>query len=270
MDLLQIIILAVVQALTEFLPVSSSGHLVVSAAVFKALGLKPLPDLLRVNIVLHLGTLLSVLVYYWRRVWRLVGRDRRVVGLLLVGTLPAVVVALGMKWLWSDLAILKSPLLAGLMFPLTGLLLLWVSRLEPGEVDYTQLGWRDALWIGLLQSIAILPGISRSGATIVAGLAVGLKRESAATFAFLLAIPAIAGAGVFEALVLLNESSTATDHGVSAGALLLGAGVAFAVGLVTLGWLVRLVERGHLAWFAYYLIPLGVVVTAWRMTIAGG
>ncbi len=269
MDLFEIIILAIVQGLTEFLPVSSSGHLVVSSAVLEALGYSAPADVLQVNIVLHLGTLLSVLVYFRQRVWRLVGEDRRVALLLVVGTLPAVAVAVALKMFMPEMEILKSPLLSGLMFPLTAAMLIWASRIEPGEGEYARLGYRDALLIGMLQAIAILPGVSRSGATIVAGLAVGLRRESAATFAFLLAIPAIGGAGVLEVAKLLDPASAATAGATSVGMLAVGAAVSFVVGLAALSWLIRLVKRGHLAWFAYYLIPLGVVVTVWQLFWAG-
>jgi undecaprenyl-diphosphatase len=267
MDAFEIIILAIVQGLTEFLPVSSSGHLVVSSAVLEALGFQAPADVLQVNIVLHLGTLASVLVYFRRRVWRLVGEDRRVALLLVVGTLPAVAVTVALKMFMPEMEILESPLLSGLMFPLTAAMLIWASRIEPGDVDYTRLGYRDALVIGLLQAIAILPGVSRSGATIVAGLALGLRRESAVTFAFLLAIPAIAGAGVLEMAKLLEPASAAES--TPAGLLLIGAAVSFVVGLAALDWLLRLVERGRLAWFAYYLIPLGVAVTLWQLFWVG-
>ncbi len=259
MGLLEILILSIVQGITEFLPVSSSGHLVVSAAVLEALGSRPPQDLIEVNIVLHLGTLLAVLIFYWRRVWRLLGEDRRVIPLLIVGTLPAVLIGLPLKKLAPQ--VLESPLLAGLMFPVTAGLLIWGSSRQAGDGQYTQLSLRQSLLIGLFQAFAILPGISRSGATIMAGLALGQRRDSAATFAFLLAIPAIAGAGVLETLDLLQGASTTT----AAGSLLLGAVVSCVVGLASLWWLIRLVERGRLTIFAYWLIPLGLVVTLWQV-----
>ncbi len=259
MKLLEIIILAVVQGLTEFLPVSSSGHLVTVAAIMQALGRTPPQDLAEVNVVLHLGTLLSVIVFFRRRIARLLGEDRRVIPLLIVGTLPLVVVGLTLKAFAPEA--LEDPLLAGLMFPLTGVLLIWASRLKPGEAYYADLNYREVILIGLLQAVAALPGISRSGATISAGLVVGLRRDNAATFAFLLAIPAICGAGVLESVHVLQQAGFSTP----VGTLLIGAFVSFAVGLCALSWLVRLVERGRLAMFAYWLIPLGFAVTAWQL-----
>jgi undecaprenyl-diphosphatase len=259
MERVEISLLGAIQGLTEFLPVSSSGHLVVAAALFEAAGYQPLPDVLEVNIVLHLGTLLAVLVFYSREVRRLLGADRRVVPLLVVGTLPAVVVGVPLQR-WAP-ALLDSPLLAGLMFPVTGLLLIWASTIRPGTRRYRQLGYKQVLLIGLFQALAILPGISRSGSTIAAGLAAGMDRESAGTFAFLLAIPAIAGAGVLKTLDLIQAAGPATPSAL----LLTGGGVAFLVGLVALWWLMAWLRQGRLAWFAYWCIPLGIAVTFWQL-----
>jgi undecaprenyl-diphosphatase len=255
----EILLLAVIQGLTEFLPVSSSGHLVVTEALCTAAGRPPLPDIVQVNIVLHLGTLLAILLYYWREIRTLVRTDRRVIWLLVVGTLPAVVIGLPLKLIGSGL--LGSPLLAGLMFLVTGSLLVWAGRMVAGDLTYTQLGYRQVLLIGLFQAAAILPGISRSGATIAAGLAVGLKRDEAATFAFLLAIPAITGAGLLEGLDWLRHPGTGTPPLL----LLLGAVVSLGVGLAALGWLIAWIRRGRLALFALWCFPLGLAVIAWQL-----
>ncbi|MEQ8786390.1 MAG: undecaprenyl-diphosphate phosphatase [Pirellulaceae bacterium] len=260
MDDWKMVLLAIVQGLTEFLPVSSSGHLVVANALLSAAVGRPLPDLVEVSIFLHLGTLLSILVFYRRRILRLLGADRRVAALLLVGTLPAVAMALLLEAFASHL--LESPLLAGLMFPATAVLLIVSSRRDPGEVDYTSLTWPRALLIGAAQAVAILPGVSRSGATIAAGLLLGLRRDSATAFAFLLAIPAIAGAVVLQ-LWKMSHTSAAT----SVGLLTLGAAIAFVVGLAALTLLTKLVTHGRLHWFAWWLVPLGAAVTAWQLTM---
>ncbi len=259
MPWLEILLLAVIQGLTEFLPVSSSGHLVVTEALLQAAGRPPLPDNVQVNIVLHMGTLLAILVYYWRKIQALVGEDRRVIGLLIVGTLPAIAVGLPLKFAAPGL--LDDPLLAGVMFLATGGLLLWAGRIVPGGLHYRELSYRQVLLIGLFQAVAILPGISRSGSTIAAGLAVGLDRESSATFAFLLAIPAIAGAGVLEGLQLSQQS----EAGISPWLLLLGAAISLLVGLAALSWLIAWIRRGKLAWFALWCLPLGIAVILWQM-----
>lgn len=263
METLEITILAVLQGITEFLPVSSSGHFVVGAAIFKQFGYE-IAEKLTVDIVLHLGTLAAILVFYRQRIWRLLGADRRVVGLVLLGTIPAAVVGVAIKLAPFGQAVedgLNSPVLAGAMFPVTALMLLWSVRHEDGKTTCRQLSFRHALVVGLFQAVAILPGISRSGSTIVAGLGCGLRREEAAAFSFLLAIPAIAGGGVLESLKLV--------HGVPgmppAGGLLLGAGISFLVGLLALWWLIRWLNKGRLYRFAWYLIPLGGGVLVWQL-----
>lgn len=259
MNLFEILTLAVVQGVTEFLPISSDGHLVIADAL---LSKAPEAALIRINIVLHLGTLLSVLIFFWRDIVRLAGADRRVIPLLIVGTIPAVIVGLPLKYFGES--ILTNPLLAGFMFPVTAGFLIWASRQPEGKIPYTQLSIAGALKIGMLQSIAILPGVSRSGTTIAGGLGAGLDRRSAGTFAFLLAIPAIAGAGVLETIDLLTESTT-TSVPLNPLHLALGAGTACLVGLGALSLLIRWVQQGRLAIFAWYLIPLGIVVVAWQL-----
>ncbi|QDU91409.1 Undecaprenyl-diphosphatase [Pirellulimonas nuda] len=264
MSLLEVIVLAVVQGLTEFLPVSSSGHLVVANAVLEAAGYPPAQDLLEVSITLHLGTLLSVLVWYRREILRLFTADRRVGLLVLLATIPAAIVGVWIKKLAPpqvEAQLTENVLLAGCLFPVTALVLLAASRRREGGIDYPEIGWRSALAVGVAQAVAILPGISRSGATIAAGLGVGLRRESAATFAFLLAIPAIAGAGLLEGIEAYKEGTTGTPAYVLAAGFV----VSFVVGLAALAALIRFVRSGRLGLFAWYLIPLGVAVVCWRL-----
>lgn len=262
-QLAEILVLAVVQGITEFLPISSSGHLAVLAELFRQFGAEPLEEGLTVSIVLHVGTLLAIIAFYWRRIVSLVGKDRRVIGLLVVGTIPAAVVGVGFKVLrWDDA--LESALLAGLMFPMTALLLLWSARCPLQGGVCRHLSYRQVLLIGAFQAFAILPGISRSGATIVAGLACGLRRDEAATFAFLLAIPTIGGAGFLAALDLVSQGPA----NLSASALVIGLALSFVVGLASLWWLVRWLQRGHLYWFAGYLLPLSVGVIVWQLFAA--
>ncbi len=263
MTLWEIILLAIIQGLTEFLPVSSSGHLLVTNRLLEAMGRPPVQDLVEVSIILHMGTLAAVLAFYRHEILRLLGSDKRVAMLLIFGTIPAAVVGLllkkGMPEEQSRL-ILENVLLAGFMFPVTALMLLWSARCATGDRDYRQLGWGQVFTIGLFQAVALLPGISRSGATITAGLGVGLRRDASAAFAFLLAIPAISGAGLLEGLDMLEKGST----GTSPGTLAIGFVVSMGVGFGALGLLIRWVQRGHLAMFAYYLLPLGIGVIAWQ------
>jgi undecaprenyl-diphosphatase len=258
-QLWQVLVLAVVQGVTEFLPISSDGHLaVISPLCFG--GHTPL-DL---TIVLHMGTLGSILVFYWRRILRLLGEDRRVIGLLILGTIPAVVLVLVTKKLAGKQLeqVLESPLLAGFMLPVSGLVLLWALRQTPGKTEYRELTWWNSLLIGIAQATAILPGLSRSGTTIASGIGAGLTRSAAASYSFLLAIPALAGAGAYEGLSMLKDGRQFSEP---ASHLLLGVGVAFVVGLVALRFLNTLLERGQLHWCGWYCIVLGVAVVIWQL-----
>lgn len=258
-QLLQLLVLAVVQGIGEFLPISSSGHLLLVGALWDRAGYHVLRDTLTVEILLHGGTLLAILVVYWRRLWRLLGADRRVIGLLIVGTLPAVVVGLPLHEIEACHQWIENPLLAGCMLPVTGLLLLWAARRPEGALDYTQMTYGQALLIGLAQAVAILPGISRSGATIVAGLAVGLRREAAASFSFLLAVPAISGALVLGLRKLAWSDFSREEF----GRLGLATAVSFFVGLAALAWLLRWLRQGRLQPLAWWCIAVGLSFVAW-------
>jgi undecaprenyl-diphosphatase len=200
-------------------------------------------------------------VFFRRPIASMLAKDRRVLGLILLGTLPAVAVVLICKIALDEAfeATLKSPLLAGFMLPVTGFSLLWAQRRGAGTRDYHQLTTRETLLIGAAQAAAILPGLSRSGSTIAAGLGLGLSRSAAATYSFLLAIPALAGAGLYEGVKALGRETVAST---STANLAIGAAVAFAVGLAALSLLRRVVERGRLHYFGWYCIVLGVIVIA--------
>lgn len=258
---LHLLLLAVVQGIGEFLPISSSGHLLLANELWQRAGGEQLPDLLGAEIVLHGGTLLSILVVYRQRIVRLLAEDRRMIGRLLVGTLPAVVVGLPLHEISALKECLQNSFLAGCLLPVTGAMLLWSGRREEGPTEYCQITYWQALAIGMAQAVAILPGISRSGATIVAGLGVGLRREAAASFSFLLAIPAILGA------VILQTKDLASTHLSSSEVTewLAAAGVSFIVGLVALVLLLRWLRQGKLQPMAWWCITVGVVFTFWRL-----
>lgn len=279
MDLIRTLILAVVQGLTEFLPVSSDGHLVVVSALFESVTGHKLDELLALEIMLHAGTLAAVLIVFRKQTVRLLTADRRVIGLLIVGTLPAAVFGLTLKKLdkvyhWD---ILESPLAAGLGLIVTGLVLLWGTRprvhtspdadatasVEEHGLTYPELTYGQALLIGCFQAIAVLPGVSRSGLTIASSLAlIGLRRSDAANFSFLLSIPAVGGA-VFLQLVEFAREGTGAQ--LPWGDLALGAVVSMLVGLAALRWLLLMLRGGKFRYFAYYCIPLGIAVTAWQL-----
>ncbi|MEM6979168.1 MAG: undecaprenyl-diphosphate phosphatase [Planctomycetota bacterium] len=254
-EMIRVAILAVVQGIAEFLPISSSGHLVVLGNLLQRFTSSPvLKETVTLEIILHAGTLGSILVVYAGRIWQLLSRDRRVIGVLVVGTLPAVLVGLTIKTQFSH--ILKSPLLAGAMLIVTGLMLIVLGRLKPNDGKYVQLTPWKALAIGCFQAFAILPGISRSGSTILGGRWMGLGRDDSVTFSFLLAIPAICGATVLAIKDLVEQGG----GGESLSVLLIGAGIAFAVGILALKWLIRWSREDRLHWFAFWCIPVGLLV----------
>ena len=271
METLWITLLGVVQGATEFLPVSSSCHLAVGQLLIAEVqpGTTLAAQPLTLEILLHLATFMAVIVYFRREVWAgLQGGCRGAVGLfkgdlgklaktddgvnlalaVVVGTIPTAVIGLLLKDPASIVS--ESPVNLGLSFIGCACLLL-ASRWWPG--GHRRLSLRIALLIGLVQGIAVIPGISRSGATIAVGLALGLEREDAARFSFLLSLPAILGAAVLE----LDFESLGADKNILA--YLLGGLAAFVVGLAALHLLIRLVQSGRFWLFAPYVGAVGIM-----------
>lgn len=256
MALFEMVILAIVQGIAEFLPISSSGHLVL---VGRLLGDES--ESATVEIILHTGTLGSILVVYWRRILRLLTDDRRLIPLLIVGTVPAVLVGLPIK-LFAE-GWLKSPLLTGCLLLVTTALLLGLKRLPAGDGEYGKLTWWQAILIGCFQAVAVLPGISRSGATIFGGRLIGLRGADAVTFSFLLAIPALSGATI----LAIRDLIKGEDEMPSLGVLLTGAMISFVLGIFALRWLMVWAKKDRLHWFAFWCGPLGLLVIA--LALAG-
>lgn len=245
----QAILWGLVQGLTEFLPVSSSGHLVLVPAF---LGLEP-PDL-ATTAVLHLGTLGAVVAYYRRDVAWLMKfpRDplaRRVLTLLGVGTIPAVVAGLMFEGAIDRFQ--QSPTAVGVALVATGVVLFVAGRIRAGASELEKASSQDAVAIGAAQALALIPGISRSGMTIAAGFARGLTREQAARFAFLLALPVILGGGVLQAVDLAGTDGLRPQ-------LAVGVLVAGISGYMAIAFLVRGLTRWGLTPFAYYCWLMGL------------
>lgn len=263
MDWFGLILLAIVQGVAEFLPISSSGHLALGAHF---LGLSEGQD--ELSIVLHGGTLGSILVFYHRRILALLSQDRRVIPMLIVGTIPAGVLGVFLKkmapsmWGIDIMDGFPAALTASLMLPITGLLMLSIPLLRARQRDeealqeYQQLTYGQVFVIGCFQAFALLPGISRSGSTIFAGILTGLRSQAAATFSFLLAIPAICGAMTLELKDVIENGSTTSPVLLVTGAL-----ISFVVGLVSLVLLSKFINQGKLHWFAYWTIPLGLLAS---------
>ena len=267
MDYIQVLVMAVVQGIGEFLPISSSGHLNVLFDLFKQFGTQLQTESLTLNIALHFGTLIAVFVVFWKRIWLLLTKDRRAIPLVITATVPAVFALLVLKVIekktgYDTDLILKSSLVSGCCFPITGILLLWFSD-RSGEKNCRNLGWFDALVIGLVQAVAILPGLSRSGTTICAGLFRGMKRDEAATFSFLMAIPAIGGGALLESLKLMKSPEDLSQH--TWFLLAIGIVVSAVVGILSLILLMKWLQQGKLKYFAYWLFLLGPVVIIWQL-----
>ena len=241
------------RGIAEFLPISSSGHLVILGALLGKLTESP-----TLEVILHAGTLGSILVVFWRRILKLLSSDRRVISLLVVGTIPAAVVGLTIKKYCEQ--ILHNPLLVGSMLICTGVMLIVIGRLQPRQGDYQSKSLWAAFGVGCFQAFAILPGVSRSGSTILGGRLLGLKNDDSVTFSFLLAIPAILGATVLTLKDVYEDVSNGIPIGYTLGELLAGAAVSFVVGIFALRWLIGWSRQDRLHWFAWWCIPLGILV----------
>ncbi len=258
MTYLNAVILGAVQGLAEFLPVSSSGHLAVLQN-FMDLGEIPL----LFDILLHIATLGVVFIVFWDRIWRIIkslirritgkseDEDRENIRLFLVILLATVFTGvLGLVIEKFDVG--RNVKAVFILFIVTGIILI-LSRKREGKETYGTAGVKHGIITGLAQGIGVLPGISRSGITISAALFSGMNREQAGEFSFLLSIPAILGA-----LVLQLKDAGSLFGSVSAGVVVSGMISAFVVGLVSLKLLIKLVKKGNLYYFSFYLIPLGI------------
>ena len=279
MNIWQAILLGLVQGLTEFLPVSSSAHLVAAQALLGA----DRPGVM-VEVALHFGTLLAILIVF-RRALLEIARDGLVGAWLyasgagaeavaeraphfavalavLVGSLPVAAAGVLLEGRVKDA--FASPGTAGAFLCVTGLLLL-ATRKAPAPRT-ARVGPVRGLVIGLAQAAALLPGISRSGVTIAAGYFLGLERRVAARFSFVLAVPALIGAALWEARGTVSNMGASggpgTDSLIHLGALAAGTLVSALVGMACLLLLLRVVERGRLHWFAAYCLPAGLLMMA--------
>jgi len=249
-----LLVLAVVQGVTEFLPISSDGHLVLAQHVMGITG-----SHLGINVALHLGTLGAVLMVFRRDLVALLARaragDRRELGLLFLGSLPAAVVGLGFE---EEMEVLFGSGRAAAVGLLVTAIFLWAgerARLRARGREPTRpasADWRDALWIGCAQALAILPGISRSGSTIATAFLRGMGAPEAARFSFLLSIPAVGGAVLLKVPELVRT-------GQFGGELVLAVLVTFLVGVVALRVLLSFLGRGAFRWCAVYCALVGGV-----------
>ncbi|MBN2722597.1 MAG: undecaprenyl-diphosphate phosphatase [Deltaproteobacteria bacterium] len=256
MSMIFAIFLGILQGVTEFLPVSSSGHLVVLEKYFS------MTPSITINVFLHLGTLGAIVFYYWKDLSELIrvffrfpffnpekkSRESDLILMLLLSTFITGILALLMKNTMEKLFTYHFSwlVLAG-TFSVTAIMLIVSTGIQSGQKE---INWNIAVILGIVQGLAVMPGISRSGFTICAALILGVKPAEAARYSFLMAVPAIAGAGILEARHL---SSISDPVPLAAGVL-----ISALAGFLSLSFLVRLVEKGKIRFFAWYLFPLAV------------
>jgi undecaprenyl-diphosphatase len=256
MNILEAVILGFVQGLTEFLPVSSSGHLVLLQKILKI----DEPTLL-FDTMLHVGTLIAVFAVLWQDVWKLLKKPiQKMTGLLIIATIPTVIFAL----LFNDFIeyAFRSARFLGFEFLITAAFLIvaeFLSRRAGEKKDEDKMNWLDALIIGVMQALAIIPAVSRSGMTLSGALSRKLDRELAAKFSFLMSIPAILGALVFQAKDVFGETAAA-ESGVGILSMIAGVSVAALVGFLSIRFMLKIVKEKSLIGFAIYVAVLGVLI----------
>ncbi|HEY5847099.1 MAG TPA: undecaprenyl-diphosphate phosphatase [Microlunatus sp.] len=268
MDWLQALVLGLVQGLTEFLPISSSAHLSIIGQLYG--GVDPGSAFTAIN---QLGTEAAVIIYFRKDIWliirhwclALVGRiprddpQARMGWLVIIGSIPIVILGVlfqdeidyALRNLW-----ITTAMLAGV-----GVIIGVVDHFARNVRPLEQLTWGHGIVFGLAQSLALIPGVSRSGATITAGLALGYKREAAAKYAFLLAIPAVVGSGFFKLFDAFEDPVEPAW-----GPLILATVVAFFVGLAVIHWLLRYISTHNFLPFVIYRIALAAVVAVLLLT----
>jgi undecaprenyl-diphosphatase len=260
MDLLQAIVLAIVQGLSEFLPISSSGHLILVPHFFGWAD-----QGLAFDVAVHIGTLLAVLIYFRKQLGVMLHawlasvfrgkqtRDSRLAWQILLATVPVGLTGL----IFADFieAHLRDPLFVAGTLTVFGILMLLADRWSAGDKDEYDLSWPQAMAIGCAQALALMPGTSRSGVTMTAGRAIGLSRSAAARFAFLLAVPGIGAAGAYEGMKLLTSPEP-----VEWMPMLVGLIFAALSGIACIHFLIRFIERIGLLPFALYRIFIAALI----------
>jgi undecaprenyl-diphosphatase len=266
MNIFQAIILGIIQGLTEFLPVSSSGHLVLFQHLF---GLKEAE--LFFDISVHIGTLVAVFIFFRKDIYAIIlsvlsyckmvfitgsfspandDSDLRLALLIIIGSIPTAIIGLLFHKIADQL--FSSVLIAGSMLILTGIILFFTRFVRSPDKGISHFSAKDALVIGISQGLAIMPGLSRSGTTIATGLFLGLNHEIAARYSFLLSIPAILGAS------LLSFGDLSGSATVSVKTAVTGAVASCIVGYFALNFLFYIVRRGRLHYFSPYCIAIGI------------
>ena len=255
MTVLQAVILGLAQGLGEFLPISSSAHLVLIPWFFRWTD----PGL-TFDVALHIGTLVAVVLYFWKDWWQLIIKGfsdvRSVQGRLFWYLVAASVPGAIGGFLLEEKAetIFRSPVLIAVMLIGMGILLYWADRRSAKNIGINNITFGTSILIGISQALAIIPGVSRSGITMTTGLLMGMTREGAARFSFLLSAPIILGAAVIKLPHVISNSSTIT------ASFMIGMLVSCVTGIVSIGFLLRYVQTKNFLPFAWYRFLLGALV----------
>ena len=263
MTWMQVIVLSLVQGLTEFLPVSSSGHLRIVSTLFWGHDAGA-----SFTAVIQLGTELAVIVYFAGMIWQILkgwfigiankdkrGQDYRMGWMVIVGSIPIGILGFLGKDLIRDN--LRNLWITASMLVLFSFVFILAERMGNKTRSFEELTMRDAIVMGLCQCLALIPGVSRSGGTISGGLFLGLEREVATRFSFLLAIPAVMASGLFS---LKDAFGPTVGQSATGMQLLVGTSIAFVVGYASIAWLLKFVGNHSFEWFAAYRIPVGILV----------
>lgn len=264
MSFLDAILLGIIQGLTEFLPVSSSGHL----EIMKAIQGQELSgeSSMMMTVVLHFATALSTIAVFWKEVARIIkglfqfkiNEEFLFAAKIVVSMIPAAIVGVYFDD-FIETFFSGKILLVGLMLIVTGIILFIAERAKRTDKS---VGFKDAILIGIAQMIAILPGISRSGATIGTSVILGIDREKAARFSFLMVVPLILGK-VAKDVISPEFTKELSNSEISSSVYAAGFAAAFLVGIIACTWMIKLVKKSKLSYFAYYCFAAGIATICW-------
>ncbi|MCP3966950.1 MAG: undecaprenyl-diphosphate phosphatase [Lentisphaerae bacterium] len=261
-SLFQVVILAIIQGVAEFLPISSSGHLTVLSNIFS---FDPECSLF-LTLILHAGTLAAIVIFYFNELLKMIYPENfRTILLLIITTIPVGITGILISKLGFEETIFNNLFVPGAGFLITASLLRWGlqdNKKEEDCIPMEKMSLKTCLYIGLAQAFAILPGVSRSGSTISAALKLGIKKADAASFSFLMAIPAIGGAVGYKLLSALTKHKLQVGS-ISSGELVIGFFVSAIVGYFSLWLLLDMLKKGKLQTFSWYLYCLGGAVLIW-------
>lgn len=271
MSIIEAIILGIIQGLTEFLPISSTGHLTVAGKLMGLISEEHPEQWTSFIAVIQLGTLLAILIYFWNDLWKITidflndnllkrksfanqTANSKMGWYIIIGSIPVVIIGLGFKDVIEG-ALTKNLYVIGSSLIVLGIILAFAEKVGKFKKELKDIKWYDAVIVGFAQSLALIPGSSRSGTTLTAGIFLGFKRETAARFSFLLSVPAILGSGLlqlYEALEYIDSSGIIT---------LTIATIASAIsGYLTIGFLLKFLKSNSTIVFVIYRIVVGAAI----------